>query len=272
MSTTEPTATPQDGWLRRLGRKTLTLLASAGALAIMFIAAWRGIFASGRQRGATLRQMYHIGNRSFAIVVVALGFFGMVMIYQICLQLDRITGDVSLVGAQFARILVLDLGPSLTATMLAIRVGAGIAAELGSMKITEQIDALRMCGVDPVSYLVSPRLLAGVIMTVVLSTFGIVSSYAAGALSAWASFDLDPRIFHDLGQVKGIHLIIGTVKALAYGMSIPVIASFCGLRARGSSEGVGKATTAAVIGSTFAVLAWDFLISTAAILLLGDEL
>src|SRR6185503_8282780 len=123
----------------------------------------RGRRGASITRGEVLRQLYQIGNRSLLFVCVTLGFLGMVLVFQTCLQVNRITGDLSQVGAEFIKILVHEFGPSLTAMMLATRVGAGIAAEIGSMVVTEQVDALRMNGVDPVDYLIVPRFLASLV-------------------------------------------------------------------------------------------------------------
>ncbi len=156
--------------------------------------------------------------------------------------------------------------------MLATRVGAGIAAEIGSMKVTEQIDALRMSGVLPIDYLIVPRFLASLVMTVMLTVVGSGVMYAAGGLTAQYSFGVNPHVYFDISQVRPRHLIMMTIKAAAFGAAIPIVAGFCGLRARGSSEGVGWATTAAVIGSSFAVIALDFVISAAALFVTGGDL
>jgi phospholipid/cholesterol/gamma-HCH transport system permease protein len=231
-------------------------------LAALFAETIAGVPRRGeRPRGEVTAQMYVIGNKSLLFVAVTLGFIGMVMVYQACLQIKRITGDLSQVGPQFSKLLVQDFAPTLTALMLATRVGAGIAAEIGSMKVTEQIDALRMSGVAPVDYLIVPRFIASVVMTVVLAVFGAVIAYAAGGITAYSSFEVNPRVFFDVGPVAYFDLGLGLTKALTYGMAIPVISGFCGLRARGSSEGVGWATTAAVIGSSFAVILLDFILS-----------
>jgi len=226
----------------------------------------------GRPRGEVARQLYSIGNRSLVFIIVTLGFIGMVMTYQACLQLGRVTGDYSQVGSQFLRLIISDFGPTLTAMMLATRVGAGIAAEIGSMKVTEQIDALRMSGVLPIDYLIVPRFLACLIMTLVLAILGSVIMYAAGGLTAQYSFGVNPNSFYDLSFIRPRHVVVFVVKALAYGAAIPIVAGFCGLRARGSSEGVGWATTAAVIGGSFAVILLDFIISASALWLTGGDL
>lgn len=258
--------------IERLGGAVLDGLAAGADLARTFGATWRGVFRSQRPPGEVANQMYIIGNKSLLFVTVTLGFIGMVMVYQSCLQLNRITGDLSQVGNQFIKLLVQEFGPTITALMLATRVGAGIAAEVGSMKVTEQVDALRMSGVTPVSYLIVPRFIASVVMTIVMTIFGIMVAYGAGGMTAWSSYDLNPHMFFDLSRVEWFDLTVGATKTVCYGMAIPVISGFCGLRAQGSSEGVGWATTAAVIGSSFAVIVLDFIISASALFLTGGDL
>ena len=217
-------------------------------------------------------QTPEVGNRSLLFVAVTLGFIGMVIVYQACLQFSRSIGDLSQVGKQFIRLVVSDFGATLTGLMLATRVGAGIAAEIGSMKVTEQLDALRMSGVLPVDYLLVPRFVASLVMTVVLSIVGGAIMVGAGALTAYLSFGVNPRTFLDLDALLPRHLALGLLKAACYGAAIPIVAGFCGLRARGSSEGVGRATTAAVVGGSFAVIALDFGLSVGALWLLGGKL
>lgn len=226
----------------------------------------------GRAKGELVRQLHSIGNKSILFITVTLGFIGMVMTYQACLQLGRVTGDYSQVGSQFLRLIISDFGPTLTAMMLATRVGAGIAAEIGSMKVTEQIDALRMSGVLPIDYLIVPRFLASLVMTGMLAILGSVVMYLAGALAAKYSFGVNPNTFFDLSFIRPRHVILFVVKCVAYGAAIPIVAGFCGLRARGSSEGVGWATTAAVIGGSLAVIVLDFVISASALWVTGGDL
>src|SRR5262249_50859036 len=146
--------------------------------------------------------------------------------------------------------------------MLATRVGAGIAAEIGSMTVTEQVDALRMCGVDPVEYLIVPRFLAALVMQVVLTVLGVVVAIGLGGMTAALAFRVLPHVFLHMSHVARAAVFVGLAKCEAFGEAIPIISGFCGLRARGGSEGVGEATKLAVIGSSFAVLVLDFAIST----------
>jgi phospholipid/cholesterol/gamma-HCH transport system permease protein len=245
---------------------------AAFELWMVFVSTIAGLIRGGRPRGEIAKQMHSIGNRSLLFIAVTLGFIGMVMIYQACLQFNKVTGDLSQIGPQFLRLLCSDFAPTLTGMMLATRVGAGIAAEIGSMKVTEQVDALRMSGVLPIDYLVVPRFVACVVMTVVLSVLGGAIMWVTGGLTAHYQFGVNTRLFFDLSTVHPPHLLLGLTKAIAYGMAIPIVSGFCGLRAKGSSEGVGWATTAAVIGSSFAVIILDFVISVAGFFLIGDQL
>jgi phospholipid/cholesterol/gamma-HCH transport system permease protein len=266
--------------IETLGTIVLDAVRAAVELWMVYVSTIAGIIRGitrrrggrGRPKGEIWRQLYSIGNKSLIFIIVTLGFIGMVMTYQACLQLARVTGDFSQLGSQYIRLVVTDFGPTLAALMLATRVGAGIAAEIGSMKVTEQIDALRMSGVLPIDYLIVPRFIASVIMTLMLSTLGSAVMYTAGGLTANYSFGVNPNLFFDLSLLQPRHLLMFVVKAVSYGAAIPIVAGFCGLRARGSSEGVGWATTAAVIGSSFAVIVIDFVISAAALFLWGSEL
>ncbi|CAN5717163.1 MlaE family lipid ABC transporter permease subunit [soil metagenome] len=260
--------------VERIGETVIAAYRAVVELWLVYIGTIAGLVRRGRNRPRCeiARQLYAIGNKSVLFIVVTLGFIGMVMTYEACMQLSRITGDYSQVGTQFLRLIISDFGPTLTGLMLATRVGAGIAAEIGSMKVTEQIDALRMSGVLPIDYLIVPRFIASLVMTLMLSVLGATVMYAAGGLTAQYTFGVNPHLFFDMTLIRPRHVILLVIKALSFGAAIPVVAGFCGLRARGSSEGVGWATTAAVIGSSFAVIILDFVISAAALFLTDGDL
>lgn len=236
----------------------LRLLGEFVVLAAMLVrGAWRRRWESGE----LWRQLFHVGNRSLVFVMVTLGFIGMVLVFQTCLQINRVTGDLSQVGSEFVKILLHEFGPTLTAMMLATRVGAGIAAEVGSMVVTEQVDALRMCGVEPVEYLLAPRFVATLIMTGLLTIFAIASAAGMGALTAYQSFHVSPEVFFNLSKVNYGDVLTGAAKCFCYGAAIPTVSGFCGFQTSGGSEGVGWATTRAVVASSFVVIVLDFVIS-----------
>jgi phospholipid/cholesterol/gamma-HCH transport system permease protein len=248
--------------IAQLGAEALGLVRDARDLAWVFARTVDRTIRGRREPGDVVSQMFQIGNRSLLFIAVTLGFLGMVLVFQTCLQLNRVTGDLSPVGPEFIKALTHEFGPTITAMMLSTRVGAGIAAEIGSMVVTEQVDALRMCGVDPIDYLIVPRVLASVVMTVVLTTFGVLVATLLGMLTAKLSFRVNPVVFLDAGHVKFGDFFIGLAKCACYGVAIPIVAGTYGLGAKGGSEGVGAATTRAVIGASFAVLVLDLLVSS----------
>ncbi len=229
----------------------------------------RGCLQGGLEPGSVLRQMYEIGNRSLGFLCIVMAFMGMILTYQAGLQTQRVVPDLTLLGATFLELLIRDLAASLCARMLATRVGAGIAAEIGSMVVTEQVDALSMCGADPIRHLVCPRFLASVAMFVMLVVLAACVAVLTGTWTAAAFFDLNPRTFLNLSLVGAPDVIVGVAKCVAYGAAIPIISSHAGLTAFGGSEGVGSATTRAVVGSSLAVIVLNFLLSGAGYLVFG---
>ncbi len=215
-----------------------------------------------RERGVVARQAYAIGNESVFFLSVTMGFIGMILVFQSGLQAKRVVPDLTMLGATFLEALVRDLAASLGAMMLATRVGAGIAAEIGSMVVTEQVDALRMCGVDPVDHLVVPRFLASMVMTGVLILWGGFVAFAAGGATAWLVFDIQLATYMNAQLLDVGDLSIGLAKCVAYGAAIPVVSGWCGLSTHGGSEGVGWATTRAVVNSSVAVLVLNLAISS----------
>jgi phospholipid/cholesterol/gamma-HCH transport system permease protein len=217
-----------------------------------------------REPGATLRQMYEIGNKSLLFLTVTMGCIGMILVYQAGLQTKRVVPDFSLLGATYLELLVRDLAASLGSLMLATRVGAGIAAEIGSMVVTEQVDALRMCAADPIDYLLVPRFIASMLMTTVLIVWAGTVAFVAGGLTAFVAFDVPLATFADASLLDWGDLITGFAKCLAYGAAIPIVSGHAGLSTFGGSEGVGWATTKAVVSSSLAVIVLNLVISATA--------
>jgi phospholipid/cholesterol/gamma-HCH transport system permease protein len=222
-------------------------------------------FRGRREKGSVLRAAYHIGNRSLFFLTAVMGFVGMIMVFNSCMQINKITGDLHLVGATYLQLIVRDLAASIGSTMLATRVGAGIAAEIGSMVVTDQVDALRMCAAEPVDYLVVPRFKASVVMTTVLLVWAMFVMEVSGMLTAWGMFGVNPIIFWNTSIVDYRDVVTGLTKCVAFGAAIPIVSGYCGLTTFGGAEGVGWATTRAVVWSCFATIFLNFIISTAAL-------
>ena len=211
---------------------------------------------------AVVEQMFKIGNESMFYMCLTLGFIGAIIVYQAGLQIEKLIPDMSLVGATFAKLLIRDLGPSVGALPFATRVGAGIAAELGSMVVTEQTDALRMCSADPIDYLIVPRFIACVVMgTVVLLASSFVA-YFAGMFVAWTLLGVGVPTFINFQMVTWGDCVLGLIKCFTYGGAIAIVSGHRGLSAFGGSEGVGQATTDAVVGSLFTIIILSFVLSS----------
>jgi phospholipid/cholesterol/gamma-HCH transport system permease protein len=223
-----------------------------------------------RERGAVARQMYAFGNRSAFFLSVTMGFIGAILVFQAGMQIERLLPEYSLLGAFFMKFLVRDLAASIGAIPLATRIGAGMAAELGTMVVTEQVDALRMSAAEPVDYLVVPRFIASTVMTVVLVIWSAFVAILAGLLTANVAFGISYETFLSFQMVTPGDLITGLTKAVAYGAAIPIVSCYRGLRTFGGAEGVGRSTTEAVVHSTVAIIALNFLISTASFLLFPE--
>lgn len=209
----------------------------------------------------SLKQAYELGNRSLVFVAATMAFIGMIMVLQGCYQAQRLVGDFSLVGPAFLQLLVREFAPTIGALMIATRVGAGIAAEMGSMTVTEQIDALRMCGAEPVEELVLPRFVACALTVPALIVFAGLSSEVAGLITARVAFEVPYSTFWSTRMVASGDVIVGLVKAALFGGTIPIISAQAGLSARGGSAGVGSATTRAVIETSLAIIVLDFAVN-----------
>lgn len=212
-------------------------------------------------RRVVISHMYNTGNRSLLFLAVTMGFLGMISVYQGCMQAMKILPDLSHAGAVFIMAMVREFGPTITAMMLATRVGTGIAAEVAVMTVTEQIEALKVTNTDPVAYLVAPRFLAFVVMMLACTVFSCVVAILAGLLMADIRFQVNPNTFLSLDFTRWSDLFIGVAKTVAFGIAIPILAADSGFRATGGSEGVGWATTRAVVNALFAIIVLDFAIS-----------
>jgi phospholipid/cholesterol/gamma-HCH transport system permease protein len=262
---------PASGPVRDLGAKFIDLFLSGRELYSVFVRTLYYAFRGKREPGATVRQMFEIGNRSLFFLSIAMGFIGMILLYQAGLQSRRVVPDFTMLGPTYLELLVRDLAASLGALMLATRVGAGIAAEIGSMVVTEQVDALRMCAADPIDFLIVPRFLASMVMTTVLIVWAGTVAFFAGAATAYVAFDVPLRTFCGMQLIDWGDLTIGLSKCVAYGAAIPIVSAHCGLSTFGGSEGVGWATTRAVVNSSLAIIMLNAILSTAGLFVFGAK-
>ncbi len=263
----DPRLTGIAGALSAVGRGGIDIWRTVADLYSVFVRTLYFCVNGRTEPGAILVQMYEIGNKSIFFLTVVMGFLGMILVYQASIQALRIVPDLSMIGAAFLELLVRDLAASIGALMLATRVGAGIAAEIGSMVVTEQVDALKMSAADPVDFLIKPRFIASMFMTTVLIIWCGAVAYGAGMLTGWLTFGINPRTFINPMLLDVGDVAVGFAKCIAYGAAIPIVSGHSGLNTFGGSEGVGWATTRAVVNSSLAVIMLNIVISVVGFIL-----
>jgi phospholipid/cholesterol/gamma-HCH transport system permease protein len=226
------------------------------------VATVRAIFSRPFYFRDVVEQFESIGIGSLTVVLLAGFFTGAVLALQTGITLDQF-GARPFVGRLVSASMVKELGPVLTGLMLAGRIGSGIAAELGSMVVTDQINALRTLGTDPIRKLVVPRVLAGFFMTPVLT----VIANTVGIIGGWLIAVYQLRVAGSLywtSVVDGLYMddaLMGLIKPFFLGFAIVTIGCHVGLRTSGGTQGVGRATTNAVVASSVAVIAVDLIVT-----------
>lgn len=216
-----------------------------------------------------IQQFDAIGIGSLTVVLLTGTFTGMVLALQSGLTLDQF-GARSMVGRLVSASMVKELGPVLTALIVTGRVGSGIAAELGSMAVTDQIAALRALGTDPVRKLVVPRVLAGFFMVPVLTVISDAVGMLGGAVISSLQLQVAGSVYWN-NVTQGLYsqdLWMGLIKPFVLGFLLVTIGCHVGMRAHGGTQGVGRATTNAVVAGSVAVLVMDFLVTKLLIVLM----
>jgi phospholipid/cholesterol/gamma-HCH transport system permease protein len=213
--------------------------------------------------GLVVEQMSAIGVGSLGLVIVVSLFTGGVAAVQAAYQFSSVV-PVKFIGSVILRSVIIELGPVLTALVVGGRVGAAIAAELGTMKVTEQIDAMRAMGINPVGQLILPRVIAATVMLPVVTVFADAIAVFGGFLVAVYSIGVSPGTYvnglKDFFYFKD--LWSGLIKAVAFGNIIGMMGCYFGFATEGGAEGVGIATTRAVVSSCVLVLITDYLLAT----------
>jgi phospholipid/cholesterol/gamma-HCH transport system permease protein len=216
-----------------------------------------------------VEQLDKIGIGSLTVVVLTGLFTGMVLALQSGTTLDQF-GARSMVGRLVSASMVKELGPVLTALMVTGRVGSGIAAELGSMMVTDQIAALRALGTDPIRKLVLPRVIAGTVMVPILTVIASGVGILGGMIISVTQLKVAASIYWS-NAVEGLFMEdiwMGLIKPVVLGFALVTIGCHVGMRARGGTQGVGRATTNAVVSGSVVVLVLDFLVTKLLITLL----
>jgi phospholipid/cholesterol/gamma-HCH transport system permease protein len=209
-------------------------------------------------------QMYEIGVLSLPVVAITGFSTGMVLAAQSYFQLaDK--GLASATGIMVTKAMLVELGPVLTAFMVTGRVGASICAELGTMRVTEQIDAIRSMSVNPLRYLVAPRFIAGISMLPLLTIFSCLMGVFGGYLISVYYYNMNSGSFLDPlpQQIHTFDLIMGLAKAFLFGIIIITISCYKGMSTTGGAAGVGRSTTSSVVICYSVILVGNFLLTVA---------
>lgn len=209
-------------------------------------------------------QLYSIGILSFGVVAITGLSTGVVLAAQSIYQLTP-KGLANITGIMVAKAMITELGPVITAFMVTGRVGAAMCAEIGTMKVTEQIDAIKSMAVNPNNFLIAPRFIAGTVMVPLLTFFSVVMGVLGGYMISTYFFHLNGANFYNPipSSISAFDIIAGGIKSLAFGFLLTTICCFKGMKTKGGAEGVGKATTQSVVISYISILICDFLITLA---------
>lgn len=249
--------------LEPAGRPVLALVEDCGRIVLFFLSAVSWLTRPPFRTHNLFVQMERVGVRSVPVIFITGAFTGMVLALQTYYGFTKFGGE-SLVGATVALAMTRELGPVFTALMVTARAGSAMAAELGTMRVTEQIDALSTMSVNPLQYLVLPRILAGLLMlpllTIVSDFIGIVGGYFVGV----SLLHINPGIFmaRILEMVVLGDLFNGLAKSAVFGLILAVVGCYQGYHVKGGARGVGRAVTRAVVLSSILILVSDYGMTT----------
>ena len=256
------------GVLDNVGRSVLDVLQIMGEAVALFVATVRRIGFGGRTWSRVTVQMVRIGTDTLPLTFLVSLFVGMVLVVQTADQLEQYTQEIlgSIVGLAMTK----ELGPVIMAFLIAGRAGSAIAAEIGSMNVYDEINALKTMDIDPIRFLSVPRLIA---MTVALPTL-VLYADIIGILGGSIVVAVDPAVkitvaqyFDNLTQwINFKDVVVGLVKGLVFGLIVSVVSCTFGFRTKGGAEGVAASTTAAVVWSFVLIIIFDYLIVRLAIL------
>jgi phospholipid/cholesterol/gamma-HCH transport system permease protein len=245
-----------------IGRNTVAFIKHTGSVFIMLGRALSYLTQIWQNRRLVLNQMHEIGVNSVPLVLFVGIFAGAVASVQTAYQLKGYI-SYNFLGAATSIAIFIELGPVLTALVAAGRVGASIAAEIGTMKVTEQLDALQSLAIDPIRYLAMPRIFSGFVMIPILTILADFVGVMGAYLVAYINLNLPPEVF--CGSVKDFFSILnvmsGLIKAFVFGGVTAIIGCYVGFNTQGGAEGVGQATIRAFVLSSALILLNDYILS-----------
>ncbi len=245
-----------------VGAKTLNVCTIVGNFTLFLVHALHILFTTKLKVNKVLVQINRIGVESFNIIVLTGGFTGMVFALQSYIGFQRVGGE-QFIGAVVALGMIRELGPVLTGLMVTGRAGSAITAEIGTMRITEQIDALRTLRINTFQYLVIPRILASTFILPALTTFAMIFGIAGGYMVSVYILELSPedymssiRNFVELSDIRG-----GLIKSAVFGLILSWVGTYKGYYTHGGARGVGISTTQSVVASSIMILITNYFLT-----------
>jgi phospholipid/cholesterol/gamma-HCH transport system permease protein len=257
-----PPPQPDPAILDVVRARTMRFLEHMGDVGMLSLQALRSIARRPLEIGTTIYQIESLGVRSLGIVAVTSVFIGMVMTIQFAFGLQRF-GGIEYIPRVIVLAFLRELGPTLTAVIVGGRIGSGMAAEVGAMNVTEQVDAIRALGGDPAKKLVLPRLVAAMIVMPFLSIFADTLGTLGALFVCSFEYDIRPQLFmrSALETVLLSDLFSGLAKTPIFGFIIAIVGCHFGLSTKGGTEGVGQSTTRTVVVVSIAILVADFFLT-----------
>ncbi len=210
-----------------------------------------------------LRRLFEFGAGSLGVILLCVTFVGIIIVLEYSYHMKLVIGDDSLIPAFAMIMLTRELAPAVSSLLLVSKFGASVAAELGAMKTTEQLDAYRLLGLSPIDVFVSPRVIASAFATLILALISLFTAVVGGFIASTFLLNYSPgSYFQSLFLfVRMEDLILCSVKALLFGASIPIISATLGFRCRFGAEGVGLTTTDSVVANSIWIIILDFILT-----------
>lgn len=257
-----PPPPPEEPFFEKYAERLLGFLEHMGDVSMLTSRTFRSLPRRPLELSSTIYQMESLGVRSVGIVTVTSLFIGMVMTIQFAFGLERFGGleyIPRVVVLSFAR----ELAPTLTAIIVGGRIGSGMAAEVGAMNVTEQVDAIRALGAEPAKKLVLPRVLASILIMPILSVYALALGTLGGMFICAVQFQITPSFFlnSSLESTGMGDFLSGMLKTPVFGFIIAIVGCHFGLKTHGGTEGVGASTTRTVVVVSITLLVADFLMT-----------
>ncbi len=247
--------------VQSIGRRGVNFINRTGGLCILLGRFFVALKDIPRSMSLIFEQFYIIGVKSLPLIIIISIFVGAVTAWQAAYQFKFIGAPLRYLGHMVGKAVIMELSPVLSALVFAGRVGAGIAAEVGTMKVTEQIDALDSMGINPVRYLVMPRILACLVMVPILVLFSDFIAIMGGLVISVLGVDISTETF--MGGFRDSFKLAdfrnGLIKALVFGLIIGLVGCYEGFRTREGAVGVGRSTTNSVVISCVLILVFNFI-------------